>query len=178
MADNYLEKKMEEHRRGVTSHYRPRLTPSGSRAGILSLPFPPRRVLVSLDNNARNVGLAETIRDALVKKLVQTGSRVAFTHSDRVTGNRMAQAMGACAVTFGDIDVLIKRWEGVDVTIGIDAGEDRPDSMVSIRISPYADERTVTVCLGGCANIDEALRICMMALVPGAEFMLGLSINL
>ena len=40
MADNYLEKKMEEHRRGGAPSYRPRLTPRGTRPGEWLVKFP------------------------------------------------------------------------------------------------------------------------------------------
>ena len=47
MADNYLEKKMEEYRRGNSAgNYTRRMTPNGTKAGHILMPFPSRRVLV------------------------------------------------------------------------------------------------------------------------------------
>ena len=47
MADNYLEKKMEEHRRGGAPSYRPRLTPRGTRPGEWLVKFTPCEVFIA-----------------------------------------------------------------------------------------------------------------------------------
>lgn len=48
MADNYLENKMEEHRRNSSAKkHRPKLTPTGQKAGSLCIKYPPKRVFIS-----------------------------------------------------------------------------------------------------------------------------------
>lgn len=88
MADNYLENKMDEYRRGVlNAPARRKLTPSGHAGGCASfLPFPPGlRVMV----------LCDEAPEETVKALVNAGCRVAFTGPDRIHGARVAQATGA-----------------------------------------------------------------------------------
>jgi hypothetical protein len=88
MADNYLENKMDEYRRGVlNAPARRRLTPSGHAGGCASfMPFPPGlRVMV----------LCAEASEEIIKALVNAGCRVAFTGPDRSHGARVAQASGA-----------------------------------------------------------------------------------
>lgn len=87
MADNYLEKKMEEHRAGRGVSYRPKLTPTGKRQGELTVKFPPRRVFVT--------GGASGIGRAIVKAFCDAGCRVAFCDIDSKAGTRTAQSLGA-----------------------------------------------------------------------------------
>lgn len=95
MADNYLERKMEEHRAGHGQVYRPKLTPSGKRQGELTFKFPPRRVLVT--------GGASGIGRAIVKAFCDAGCKVAFCDSDTAAGTSTAQALGA---RFYPLDVI------------------------------------------------------------------------
>ncbi|MDE7386449.1 MAG: hypothetical protein K2N28_04870 [Muribaculaceae bacterium] len=91
MADNYLERRMDEYRRsqqGATvKHVRPTL--STLRPGQVAVDYPPQRVLVT----------AGTTPDgqAIVKLFRQFACRVAFTapDSDRAAATRLAQLTGA-----------------------------------------------------------------------------------
>ena len=47
MADNYLERKMEEHRSGSGTPKKKISPVEGKRPGELTVKFPPRRVLVT-----------------------------------------------------------------------------------------------------------------------------------
>jgi hypothetical protein len=120
MADNYLEKKMEEHRLGAvkrsrTSGVRPS---SGLKPGEVAVKFEPRRVFVT--------GGAQGIGRAIVKAFREWGSSVAFCDLDTKAGQRTAQEMGArfypvdvrdvsalekafndAANHFGDIDIVV-----------------------------------------------------------------------
>ncbi len=119
MADNYLENKMEEHRRGGTArHYRPQLTPTGNRPGVLSVKFPPRRVFVS--------GGASGIGKAIVKAFVNAGCRVAFCDIDIKNGNKTAQATGArfypadvadAAALCGCMEKIAEAWGDIDIVV-------------------------------------------------------------
>ncbi len=110
MADNYLERKMEEHRRGPMPAYRHRVTSRGLPPGTVSFPFPVRRIIVFSAGeipDAVAAGNAVGLRDSLVKALAATGCRVAFTEADIVSRNRLAQTSGACGVAPGDTDIVV-----------------------------------------------------------------------
>lgn len=88
MADNYLENKMDEYRRGLLgAGSRRKTTPSGHAGGCASfLPFPPGlRVLV----------MCESAEPETIKALVDAGCRVAFTGLDRKAGATTARMCGA-----------------------------------------------------------------------------------
>ncbi|WP_303297628.1 hypothetical protein [Muribaculum intestinale] len=122
MADNYLERKMEEHRRGPMPAYRRRVTSRGLPPGTVSFPFPVRRIIVFSAGeipDAVAAGNAVGLRDSLVKALAATGCRVAFTEADIVSRNRLAQTSGACGVAPGDTDIVAARWEGLDSSMTI-----------------------------------------------------------
>lgn len=85
MADNYLEKKMDDYRtqRQATR----RVTHSGDAPGTLRLKVKPTNIL------AADVDSESDRR--LITLLTGAGYRVAFTCSDRAEGKRLAQACGA-----------------------------------------------------------------------------------
>lgn len=87
MADNYLEKKMEEHRSrtGVTPR---RHSPTGLKPGTAAFSFGRRSIIV--------YGVAESpaLAAAVVRALGDTGSRVAFLSTDLAGGQRLAQSTG------------------------------------------------------------------------------------
>lgn len=67
MADNYLEKKMEEHRSNAGKPaVRRRVSPTGQRAGQITLPFPETRVFVSGPD------------EAIVRAFASAGAKVEF----------------------------------------------------------------------------------------------------
>lgn len=86
MADNYLEKKMEEHRQGGAPRRSPRLSPSGNRPGFLTIPFEPLSVAV--------VGDGDVAR-AIVKAYADASCRVAFLGADRRASTTFAQQSGS-----------------------------------------------------------------------------------
>lgn len=118
MADNYLEKKMEDLRLGKTA------TTSASRrrqmpgAGKLCFDFPPRRVLVTGGCN----GIGKTIADAYLR----AGCKVAVFDIDSDKGAAMARDKGirfyhvdlsdsrALATAFTD---LLIAWRDIDIII-------------------------------------------------------------
>ena len=91
MADNYLERKMDELRRngGAAPSYHSRLTPSGRNAGYLRFRFPSRRVLAA-------DGMSP-LGQAMVKAFVDGGCRVAFFAGDATSAQsrEFAQQSGA-----------------------------------------------------------------------------------
>ena len=86
MADNYLEKKMEEHRRGEAPSYRPRLTPRGTRPGEWLVKFTPCEVLIA-DADA-------PLMPEVIGELAGIGFRVVFSAADARRGALLAQRTG------------------------------------------------------------------------------------
>lgn len=118
MADNYLERKMEEHRAGRGVSYRPKLTPSGKKQGEISLKFPPRRVFVT--------GGASGIGKAIVTAFRNAGCRVAFCDVNVKEGTLTAQSSGARFYPVDVTDVaaleqcmhdIFDLWGDIDVLI-------------------------------------------------------------
>ena len=118
MADNFLERRMEDMRRGVLSHGRA-VGPGG------------KRVLVLCDDAERTEGI--------VRRLRGEGCRVAFTGTDVGVGTRLAQSSGAQFHPVGACDfeglerslsLIWRSWRGVDLILlsvpeGWDAGDYR-----------------------------------------------------
>ena len=117
MADNYLERKMEEYRRQrpAATH----CTPSYRGAASAPLPLPGVRVLV-------DAGMDVPVPEVVVA-LVNAGCRVAFRCSDAAAGNRLAQSCGARALPLERaraLQNLFKAWGGVDILIVGDSDTD------------------------------------------------------
>ena len=80
MADNYLEKRMEDYARGRLAGSKAR---PGRRSGVASVKYPAQGVAV--------VGAGDGRSRAVIRMLVESGNRVAFTCPDSKTGTAMAQ---------------------------------------------------------------------------------------
>lgn len=121
MADNYIENKMEEHRRGgALRAYRPRLTPKGGKAGELRVKFPPRRVLVTCGSSG--------IGKAVISGYCQSGCKVAFFSEDSDESMAFAQECGARYIGMSSympdeltsrMDALVKAWGDIDIIVHI-----------------------------------------------------------
>ncbi len=117
MADNYLEKKMDDYRGSVRRTVK-RIPVRGYRSGFMELPFPPRRVLVV--DGICNVGRC------IVESLRNTGCKVAFTSSDRDKGKSLAESCGAqfhpadssdARIMEHTVMSLCRAWGDLDVVI-------------------------------------------------------------
>lgn len=179
MADNYLERKMEEHRRGPMPAYRRHVTSRGVPPGTVSFPFPVRRILVlsageGTDSAAeRNV---VALRDSIVEALAATGCRVAFAESDIVWRNRLAQTTGACGVAPGDTDIVSDRWEGFDSSVTITANAITTDARV---YTHFGDSRHACIRIpasGG--DTGAAVRAVLWSLVEGNDYLLDTIISI
>ena len=120
MADNYLERRMEELRNGKLNQGNgvKRSTGPGHRSGVLQVAFPPRRVLVT--GGASGIGLA------IVREYLKAGCKVAVFDIDKEKGDALAQNEG---VRFYHIDLtdaqaiedgfsnLMKAWRDVDIIV-------------------------------------------------------------
>ena len=87
MADNYLERKMDEYRSGNLNKTKHRTSPSGNRPGKLTIYFPARRVYIT--------GGASGIGASIVKAFCDAGCRVAFCDKDTKKGTDTARRCGA-----------------------------------------------------------------------------------
>ncbi|MDE6131197.1 MAG: hypothetical protein K2F74_06365 [Muribaculaceae bacterium] len=112
MADNYLERKMEDYRRGSNATRRV-LTHSGDTPGTLRLKLRPRPVLI--------YG-AQPCHESLVVLLTGAGFRVAITSADAAWGQKTAQRTGALFVPDGTDaeEVFLRRCGGV-AAVRVDA---------------------------------------------------------
>lgn len=118
MADNYLERKMEEYRSGKSQQRVVKRTPSGAKPGTINIKFPSRRVFVT--------GGAKGIGRSIVEAFRNADCRVAFCDIDSKAGTATAQATGA---QFYPVDVtdanaldacverIIKAWGDIDVIV-------------------------------------------------------------
>ncbi len=115
MADNYLERRMEEYRHSRQGAATPRAamhTPHNLRPGQVLIDYPPMRVLVT--------DIDTPVSQAVIDMLRRFNCRVAITGPDPVLGNRLAQKAGAQYHPYGP-QAAIDRLDsaGDPVTIAI-----------------------------------------------------------
>lgn len=166
MADNYLEKKMEEYRRGVSGLTpRRKITPSGHACGNASfLPFPPGlRVMVLCGNAPAD----------LIKALSDAGCRVAFTGTDRRSGTETARATGAQHHPVAPSDteaiehslaLLRHNWRG-DIQVIISLGYPLPPSAKEAYTIYIGDRNDAPPCSLGLADGADVTTL-LWALLP------------
>ncbi len=120
MADNYLEKKMEDLRSGRLTQTAGRR--AASQKGVWCVDFPCRRVLVT--DGACAAGMA------VITEFCRTGCKVAFFAKDAAAGKEIAAATGArfvlCDLAERDsmtkaVDGLVKAWRDIDIVINMAA---------------------------------------------------------
>ena len=120
MADNYLERRMEDYRSGKRTVYSTgRKQKSNTlRDDEIAVRFPQQNVFVT--------GGAGGIGQAIVKRFREAGCKVAFCDIDSSKGNATAQATGAlfipCDVTDTEalqrcMDMVADRWGRIDILI-------------------------------------------------------------
>ncbi len=121
MADNFLERRMEDYRSGKLSahstHHPGRKSSTDAAPALAGL-----RVIVT-------DGLSEPLTSRIVKKLLEEGCKVAFMGTDSKEGARFAQASGAQFHPVKDtasadalsaaVGYVRNRWGEVDVIIDI-----------------------------------------------------------
>lgn len=114
MADNYLEKKMEEHRNGVR---RPsmRYTPSGHKPGFALLPYDIKTAFIESDKNS-------LLLTAIATAIRETGCRTAISCPN---GTTTAQRISCAFVAPGDsaIEALSNKWGEIELVIKIVSDE-------------------------------------------------------
>ncbi|MCM1522609.1 MAG: hypothetical protein NC039_08165 [Muribaculaceae bacterium] len=117
MADNYLERRMEDYRSGRLAQKSKRTHSGGGKAqDTLTLRYPHMRVLV-MDEQEPDERLV-----ALIKELRSVGLQVAFTADNPTSGQRLSQDTGSrhypsTIPPETIINDLTERWGGVDVVL-------------------------------------------------------------
>lgn len=134
MADNYLEKKMEEHRQRSGAALQPhRHVAASSRPGTVSLKLAALRILVS--------EVSDDTTAAIVGRLREAGCKVAFGCRDNRCGAELAQKTGSRFYPsnfVGNIaEDLCKVWDGVDMMVI--AGTSLPDDIDIDRVVLVGD---------------------------------------
>lgn len=117
MADNYLERRMEDMKAGRLRPHVQHKT-SALRKGYLEFPFPPRRVLV--------VGGTQGLPLDIVRMFLKTGSKVAVFDTDKPLGDSLAYKEGIRYYNLEDPSSesitsafanLLQAWRDVDIII-------------------------------------------------------------
>lgn len=99
MADNYLETKMEEHRRTAV---RPTVSRASRTAPSVTLRLACRHILVA--------GAEHEAAAAIMSRLSATGATVSFFDADTARGTRVSQSTGSRFIPLADsIENTIKR---------------------------------------------------------------------
>ena len=131
MADNYLERKMEEYRSGKAAAPRRRLIPSGARRPEVTVPVGDLTVLVA------------GIDEQLVKAFADAGARVRFCNTadedSASAGRKLAEKSGAQYFPFDIAAALRQLGDDVDFVIA------RSDEGISLTDVAAGTERIVAL---------------------------------
>ena len=114
MADNYLEKKMEEHRmRSSAVKLARRMSPSGARPGAVNLKLASQRILVT--------NVSDEMSKTIVGHLREAGCKVAFMCEDDRLGRELSQKTGSrfypSKLAEKVYDDLRNEWGGIDLAV-------------------------------------------------------------
>lgn len=118
MADNYLERRMEDMKAGRLRPQVQTKSAAGPKKGFLEILFPSRRVLV--------VGGTHGLPLDIVRMFLKTGSKVAVMDTDKSAGESLAYREGIryynidpqSPATFADAFAnLLQAWRDIDIII-------------------------------------------------------------
>lgn len=179
MADNYLEKKMEEHRRGTVRTVARSLSPVGERRGTVSFKIDDLRVLVT--DGDSDCGAAT------VRRLREAGCKVAFVAADNRTGRNLAQAVGARhypASFSGDVaEDLFKAWGGIDVAVVCGTGRSGVEAAKRIVLISEAPDllpvkdKTVNAVDPRGLKPSEVAHLCLLLCLKDSECLNGVCLG-
>lgn len=136
MADNYLERRMEELRSGkIAASVKPQRRPSGTaQAGKISFGFKPKRVLM--------IGDTSRLAESLITAFRKAGCPVAFLSSPSSDGDRLAHDCGIRFYPCPDFESqtllrhfgnLLKAWRGLDIMISFSPqGEETMNTLLPV----------------------------------------------
>lgn len=177
MADDFLGKKMDDYRRGITGgKYRPKSKPSiSARSGILAVPFPETKIFVA--NAPSSSVLTEIVRLA-----AKNGAKVAFNGEGGrelayATGSRWHETDDPCRAA----TEVEKVWRGLDIAIG---NEVLPEiNARKIIVTDRADyqvmgSETAIIYIPGVTPADEAAWLALFLCSPAGSGITGQAIRL
>lgn len=150
MADNYLENKMEEHRRAAAGALPRRYSPLGRKRGVVGFEIGEKNVFI--------VGCerSQAVTRAIVTAMGESGFRVAFVWDDIKNGRSLAQTTSTRHYPFSDVEkaramVLADRGS---IDIDIDIYCDKVDMIVggkSLTIVSQTSETNFATAVGEAA---------------------------
>ncbi|MDE5608125.1 MAG: hypothetical protein K2I64_04235 [Muribaculaceae bacterium] len=157
MADNYLERRMEEHLRRQAAAKPSVSRRPALRAGEVAVRYPSVRVVVT-------DGCSVT-GQAVIRAFRALGCRVAFTSDDAAAARRLAQTEGAQFHPDADAQTIVTRLT--------DAG-DRPEAVIGVgeRRIRFADGSAIAIPTG-CVEPADVAAFCCYALHPSTGWMRG-----
>lgn len=125
MADNYLEKRMDDYRAG-------RLSARRASGNTVRPPLPCPDTIKALEGSRVFIKIpsasASDRATALIRLFASQGCKVAFTDIDQKAGNSLAQATGTqchpidisdSQAVSNSRELIIRRWGDIDITIEI-----------------------------------------------------------
>ena len=149
MADNYLEKKMEELRKGPEKTYTGRK--AVQRKGFVQFAFPPKRVVIASEIACRN---------SIARAFLKADCKVAMIHPFQEEGERMAHDEGVRYYPFAineSFENLLSAWRDVDIIVA-----DPAEAMTLLPIwkkhrerFPYVSSYICRVIVIGDADVKE-----------------------
>lgn len=157
MADNYLERRMEDYRSGRGGSRR---LHASSRSGRLSLPYPHQYVLV--------LGGDTPAGRAVLEAFSHSGATVAFTAS--ADGAALAQRTGARYYPMTAAEAaadMAARGEGPDVVIVCDGSAPLSEIGHLIVITEHPADIPGAIVIAG-TDLAQAARIALMAAHPAS----------
>lgn len=169
MADNYLEKKMEDYRR---NHLR-RHNPVGASAGNWCLKIPKLKVLV--------LGEITDLIKEIMRLFSGLGCKTIFSQEDSIDGQLIAQSTGALFFPNSKdkdwtavYDFAVGRWGGIDVILlnepsldlGLKCGDIENTRVISINGSGHSINRnSIDISVAGkCRDAAVASMVLFMSL--------------
>lgn len=118
MADNYIERRMEDMRTGRLMPVSSVRAKGGPRKGVAEFPFPPRRVLIAGGVEGHGLEVA--------RAFLKTGCKVAVFDNDKDMGQTLAYKEGVrfhCVDLSDSVEVqkafsnLVEAWRDVDIVL-------------------------------------------------------------
>ncbi len=182
MADNYLEKRMDDYRRGALS---PRRTGYPS-SGYWRLKIPRLRVMIA--------GPVSSCVQEVIRMYASMGCKVVFCHENSLEGREISQKTGALFFPSDSTidwaaayDFAVERWGGVDIIVitagstvisGLQAQEGT--RIISLNCPIYDGSKTSNVAVSFNQDIDYAVlaRVVMFLSLPDNHVITGQTISL
>lgn len=177
MADNYLEKRMDDYRRGVNKISSRRYHNSASTGKQIVIE--PQNLLLCIADKDLNTALLHELQG-------NPGLKVAFLGIDRIAGSRLAQSTGGLFIPVGSFDaaeavkaygIVTSRWGSLGVLLTdladicgcIDTGRKILYRSEAGQGCDSANSISEIIISGGVADCSDAARVATLLLTPQAS---------